>query len=92
MIEFSKPSTHHRFDSTVYEIINMKFNGSVRIPGEWDPFRTLEYLERRTRIPVIPTLNEDGSEFICMDKVVSFSLSHVMISSLCGELITVSSC
>jgi hypothetical protein len=91
MIEFSQPLTHHRFDSTVYEVLKMKFNGSVKIPGEWDPFRTLDYLERRTGIPLIPTLVDDGSSFILMGKSVSFSPSHVLISAKHDEIIS-SSC
>jgi hypothetical protein len=82
MMEFSRPSTHHRLNSTVYEIVHLDFNGSVTIPGEWDPYQTLEYLEYRMKTPLIPTMNDAGSEFHVRDKFVVFKPFEVIITSI----------
>ena len=82
MLRFTKPADHDRFNATLYELCNMKFQGGVVIDGRWDADIALQYLERRSKLRIIPTLNADGSVFRLHEKGVVFEPDRVMVIAL----------
>jgi hypothetical protein len=80
MLFFSTPCNHDRLNATIYDLLHMRFNGSVRIGGSWDAFETLDYLEHRMQRSLIPTIREDGTLFVLMGKCVCFAADHVDVS------------
>ena len=81
MLFFSRPADHERFNATVFELIRMRFNGSVCIPGVWDANETLRYLEKRTGFEIIPTLKLDGSFFTIRGKHIIFTKASVIVTT-----------
>jgi hypothetical protein len=81
MVKFSAPVTQDRFNATIFELLKMRFNGDVAVTGNWDAYDTLEYLENRFRVCIIPTLTSDGSAFRFRDKLVVFYDDAVLVSS-----------
>jgi hypothetical protein len=79
MLEFTQPADHDRFNSWLYEMLNMKICGSVSVPGAWDCYETLDYLECRLKQSVIATLREDGSIFRVRGKTVYFEDDRVTV-------------
>ncbi len=79
MLEFTQPANHDRFNSWVYDMLHMKICGSVSVPGEWDCYATLDYLECRLKQTIIATLCEDGSIFRLCGKTVYFGDHGVTI-------------
>lgn len=79
MVQFTRPATQDRFNATIYELLRMKFNGEVTVPGNWDPYITLDYLENRFRLCIIPTLTPNGSSFEMFEKLVIFSQDGVLV-------------
>ena len=87
MIEFSRPCDQDRFNATVYTLVSMDFDGAVKILGNWDPYETLECLERRMRNRLIPTLNDDGTLFRVMGKYVHFDTDCVLITTRDADVV-----
>jgi len=79
MLFLSTPCNQDRLNATVYELVHMRYQGAVRIGGAWDPYETLEYLERRMRRALIPTVREDGALFVLRGKRVCFAPDHVLV-------------
>jgi hypothetical protein len=80
MLCLSYPNDQDRLNATVYELIHLKVEGSVCVPGcHWDCSDTLDYLEERLKLPLIGTLQLDGSSFCVLDKYVSFTESGVFV-------------
>jgi hypothetical protein len=79
MIFFSTPCNQDRLNATVFELLQMRFNGSVHIGGAWDASDTLDYLEQRMRRALIPTVREDGTLFCLLGKCVHFAPDHVVV-------------
>ena len=89
MVFLSKPASQDRFNATVYELIRMRYNGTVCVEGSWDTDDTLSYLEHRMKLEIIPTLRHDGSVFFLNDKCILFQEDGVLVSteltpSVCG--------
>jgi hypothetical protein len=80
MAFFSVPSDQGRLNATVHELIRLRFHGPVYIGGNWDPYDTLDYLECRMGLELIPTLKPDGSLFRLSNKFVSFTDECVIVS------------
>ena len=81
MVFFSRPANQDRFNATVYELIRMRYNGTVCVEGWWDTYDTLSYLEHRMKLEIIPTLRSDGSVFFLNGKCVLFREEHVLVST-----------
>ena len=79
MLRFTKPADHDRFNATLYELCYMNFQGGVVIDGSWDADTALQYMERRSKLRVIPTLNADGSVFKFRNKGVVFERDRVVL-------------
>ena len=79
MLEFTQPADQDRFNSWLYEMLYMKICGPVSVPGEWDCYKTLGYLECRLKQSVIATLREDGSIFKVCGKTVYFEEDRVTV-------------
>ena len=79
MLEFTEPVNHDRFNAWMYDMLNIKICGSVCIPGDWDCYETLGYLERRFKKPLMATMCEDGSVFMVGPKTVYFLPDEVII-------------
>lgn len=86
MVFFSTPVNVDRFNATVYELLRLRFHGPAYIPGRWDPCVTLDYLEERLRLAIIPTFRSDGSLFFICDKYVLFCDQYVVISQSLSDL------
>ena len=86
MIWFSKPCDQDRFNATLYELLHMKFSGTVAMRGDWDAYDALDYLERRLKIRVLPTLRDDGSVCYFNDKYVIFMDDRVMVTNVHHEI------
>jgi hypothetical protein len=86
MISFSQPADQNRLNATVYELIRMRFVGTVYIDGEWDAYDALTYLEERLRVELIPTLRTDGSLFRLNGKYVLFSDDGVIVTTSLSEI------
>jgi len=80
MVFFTKPADQGRFNAAVHELLRLRFNGPAFIDGEWDPYDTLDYLEFRMGLKIIPTLRQDGSLFRVHNKFVCFTDVNVIIS------------
>jgi hypothetical protein len=81
MLTLSKPYDHDRLNACVFDQLNMKINGDVCIPGEWDCYDTLGYLEQRLKKSVIATFEDDGSVFTVCGKIVFFKDDMVLIKN-----------
>lgn len=86
MITFSRPVDQDRFNATVHELLRLCFVGTVLIDGWWDSNDTLDYLEQRMRINLIPTLRTDGSLFFLCGKYVLFIHDCVIVTTLCADV------
>ena len=80
MLELTKPLNHDRLNSCVFDQIFMDIDGDVFIPGEWDCYDTLGYLEQRLKQNLIATLRDDGSMFFIRGKAVCFAPDGVTVS------------
>lgn len=87
MITFNRPLTQDRLHAALYELIRMRFTGTVIIEGGWDAYDALEYLENRLRVEIIPTMRMDGSLFYLNDKYVRFLIDHVVITTFTSDAI-----
>ena len=87
MVFLSKPADQRRLNATVHELIGLQFDGLVFVRGQWDPFDTLEYLERRRDISLIPTISSDGHLFRLCDKFIAFTDECVIISSCLNDVL-----
>ena len=81
MISFSRPADQVRLNATVYELLQMNFSGIVLVFGSWDASDTLDYLEDRFGMNLIPTLRPDGSLFSLRGKHVLFISDGVIITT-----------
>ena len=81
MILLSRPASQDRFHATLYELIRMRFSGTISVDGEWDAYDALEYLETRMRMEIIPTLRTNGSLFHLNGKYIRFSNDNVLITT-----------
>ena len=81
MIFLSRPCDQDRLNATVYSVVSMNFYGAVCIPGSWDAYDTLGYLERRMRNRLIGTLNDAGTLFRVRGKYVYFDSDRVFVST-----------
>jgi hypothetical protein len=81
MITLARPADHDRFNATVYELLGLCFVGTVLIDGVWDPNDTLDYLEQRMCLNIIPTLRADGSFFCLCGKYVLFINDSVVVTT-----------
>ena len=80
MLEFSQPTNHERFHAWLFDMLHMKICGSVSVPGEWDYYAALNYLERRLRHAAIVTEGcDDDSAFRVCGKTVYFEDDRVVI-------------
>lgn len=86
MITFSRPANQDRLNATVYELLGLCFVGTVMVDGEWDPNHTLEYLENRMRMQIIPTLRGDGSLFFLCGKYVLFIPTGVIVTTSTADV------
>jgi hypothetical protein len=86
MLFFSRPCDQHRLDATVFELVQMRFNGAVCVEGYWDPCCTLEYLERRMGTALLPTLNADGTAFLLRGKYVAFASDCVLVTTVRSDI------
>ena len=93
MLILSTPVTQDRLHASVKHVIGLNILGPVLISSasetsyHWNPSALIDYLENAMRIPVIPTLEEDGSRFLVWGKCVEFIDQGVLISpvsSWCG--------
>ena len=80
MLVLTKPINQSRLNSCVYDQLNLKLAGDVAIPGTWDCYDTLGYLEKRLKQSVIATLRDDGSVFVVCGKTVFFEPDFVYVS------------
>jgi hypothetical protein len=80
MLALAKPPTQERFNSCIFDLLNMRMSGCVTVPGEWDCYEALGYLETRMNRVLIATLEEDGSVFMVGRKTVSFLDDEVVVS------------
>jgi hypothetical protein len=87
MLFFSKPCDQDRLNATVFELVHMKFNGSVTVEGCWDACCALDYLEKRMKTGLLPTLNEDGTLFFLRGKYVQFSSHCVLVTTVRPDII-----
>ena len=81
MISFARPADQDRLNATVYELLRLSFEGTVRVDGDWDASDTLDYLERRMGLGVIPTMRADGSLFALRGKYVLFARDGVVVTT-----------
>ena len=81
MLTLTRPPDQDHFNAAVFELISLNVSGEVYLPGVWDSYNTLEYLEKRLRISLIATLHEDGSVFSVRGKLVQFTDESVIIST-----------
>jgi hypothetical protein len=81
MISFSRPADQVRLNATVYELLQMNFSGTVLVFGSWDASDTLDYLEDRFGMNLIPTLRPDGSLFSLRGKHVLFISDCVIVTT-----------
>lgn len=87
MLFFPSPCDQCRLNATVFELVHMKFTGSVTVGGCWDACCALEYLEKRMRTGLLPTLNEDGTLFFLRGKYVQFNDDHVIVTTTRSDVI-----
>ena len=87
MLFFSKPCDQDRLNATVYELVHMRFDGSVTVEGYWDSCCALDYLERRMKTGILPTLNDDGTLFRLRGKYVCFTLHCVLVTTVRSDVI-----
>jgi len=80
MLVLTEPVNQSRLNACVYDQLNYNMNGDVAIPGEWDCYDTLGYLERRLKQSIIATLADDGSKFAVKGKIIVFEPDSVYIS------------
>ena len=81
MVFFTTPVDQGRLNAAVHELIRLRFHGPAYIAGNWDPYDTLDYLELRMGLDIIPTLRPDGSLFRLRNKYVFFTDDHVVVST-----------
>ena len=81
MLTLSKPADHDRLNACIFDQLKMKIHGCVIIPGAWDCYDTLGYLEQRLKKNVIATLEDDGSVFAVCGKVIYFTDEMVLITT-----------
>ena len=81
MISFARPADQDRFNATMHELMQLSFAGTVLVNGSWDASDTLDYLEQRMGLSVIPTLRADGSLFTLRGKYVLFTPSGVIVTT-----------
>jgi hypothetical protein len=86
MISFSRPGSQDRFHATLYELIRMRFSGTILVDGGWDAYDALAYLEARMRMEIIPTLRANGSLFFLNGKYVQFTDDCVVVTTSRAEL------
>lgn len=86
MISLSRPASQDRFHATLYELIRMRFSGTILINGEWDAYDALAYLETRMRMEIIPTLRANGSLFLLNGKYIQFADDAVVVTTSRAEL------
>ena len=86
MLFFSRPCDQGRLNATVFELVNMRFNGSVLIDGCWNSHDALSYLEARTRAGLIPTINDDGTLFRLSGKYIYFAPDCVLVTTVRDDL------
>lgn len=79
MLQFARPANSDRMHAMLHSLIMMRYDGGVRIDGAWDPDPALRYLERRLKMPCIPTLVADGSLFRVRDKRIRFDKNAVYV-------------
>jgi hypothetical protein len=80
MLVLAKPPTQERFNSCIFDLLNLRMSGCVTVPGEWDCYDALGYLEKRMNRVFIATLEEDGSIFMIGRNTVSFFDDEVVVS------------
>jgi hypothetical protein len=80
MLVLSVPASQSRLNACVYDQLDMRIDGDVVIPGAWDSYDTLDYLEKRLKQSVIATLKDDGSAFVVRGKLVCFLAESVIVS------------
>jgi hypothetical protein len=81
MISFPRPADQGRLNATVFELLQMHFSGTVLIMGSWGASDTLDYLEDRLGMDVIPTLRPDGSLFSLHGKHILFMSDGVIVTT-----------
>lgn len=86
MILLSRPASQDRFHATLYELIRMRFSGTIYVDGEWDAYDALAYLETRMRMEIIPTLRTNGSLFHLNGKYVHFLDENVVVTTSSAEI------
>jgi hypothetical protein len=86
MISFPRPADQGRLNATVFELLQMNFSGTVLVMGSWDASDTLDYLEDRLGIDVIPTLRPDGSLFSLRGKHILFISDGVIVTTFSADV------
>ena len=86
MISFPRPADQGRLNATVFELLQMHFSGTVLIMGSWGASGTLDYLEDRLGIDVIPTLRPDGSLFSLRGKHILFISDGVIVTTFPADV------
>ena len=79
MMVLSKPPNQDRFNACIFDLLNLRLSGYVTVPGSWDCYDTLGYLERRMKKSFIGTQAEDGSVFVIGRKTVCFMDEEVVV-------------
>ena len=87
MLFFPKPCDQDRLNATIFELVHMKFDGCVTVQGCWDPCFALEYLEKRMKTGLLPTLNDEGTLFRLRGKYVQFNDDCVIVTTLRSDII-----
>jgi hypothetical protein len=80
MLILTRPVNQARLNACVFDLIGMNIDGEVCIPGAWDCYDALGYLEKRLKLSVIATLLDNGSIFIVCGKRVCFAPELVVVS------------
>ena len=86
MISFPRPADQGRLNATMFELLQMNFSGTVLIMGSWEASDTLDYLEDRLGMDVIPTLRPDGSLFSLRGKHILFMLDGVIVTTFPADV------
>ena len=86
MISFPRPADQGRLNATVFELLQMNFSGTVLVMGSWDASDTLDYLEDRLGIDVIPTLRPDGTLFSLRGKYILFISDGVIVTTFFADV------
>jgi hypothetical protein len=78
MLILSMPMNQDRLNAAVLEVIRLRVMGPVQIPGRWDMYDTMQYIE--SKLEHSPT--ESGDGFSIHNKCIQFTNSAVVISPL----------